>query len=97
MQVKIHDLLLLQDLIITTSTNSKDAIVTPIYKGNDFFVTSIKDLLGRTYGAYGHQINPDKTTNLDLLTAIKKLDTSRYQVECNIDYKVFGLTGDRKS
>lgn len=67
-------------VLIQTANENPDDLVIPVYqvRGVDsahatVIINDLKEALSMTPGAYGHLINPDFTSNLDLLTACQKL------------------------
>lgn len=55
---------------ITTPHNDPDRPVSPTYTGESEVVQILKEELSESYGHYGHILDPDNTTNLDLQAAI---------------------------
>ena len=60
-------------IAITTSSDDPDQIVIPNYEDHPLTV-SLRAELSKASGYYGHILNPDRTTNLDLHAACQKLE-----------------------
>jgi len=58
-------------VIIKTPHNDPDAPVAPRIIGDVFAVNDVREALNGAAGFYGHLIDIDKTTNLDLQSAIR--------------------------
>lgn len=61
----------LSDIVITTNSNNPDEVVEPKYEPeNELLIL----YLGNSTGYYGHLIDPRFVTNLDLYSAVTKLN-----------------------
>lgn len=56
---------------VTTSHNNPDQAVNPVYPK---IFPLLPDLIGESYGIYGHIVNPNNTSNADLIAAIAELE-----------------------
>jgi hypothetical protein len=59
---------------ITTKKDSADDLVVPFFKGEESIILELKNVLNKSYGYYGHRINLERTTNLDLYSACLNLE-----------------------
>lgn len=59
-------------IAVTTALDDADSPVTPKYEQHPLTV-SLRLELSQASGYYGHTMNPDRTTNLDLHAACQKL------------------------
>lgn len=57
-------------VVIKTPHNDPDVPVAPSITGDVFAVNAVREILNGATGFYGHLINIDSTTNLDLHSAI---------------------------
>ena len=61
-------------IAITTDSSSPDEPVTPKYEQHPLTASLLLEL-GQASGYYGHIINVDRTTDLDLHAACQKLES----------------------
>lgn len=65
-KIIIHD----TPVMIRTPHDDPDGTVKPEYVGLSMFVNLVKMKLSESYGFYGHLLDPDAITNLDLNHAL---------------------------
>lgn len=72
MILKVKNSILQQEVILNTSSNTPDDEVNVDYSG-EFSESLKRDLADNGYGYYGHVINLENITNLDLHATILAL------------------------
>lgn len=60
-----------ETIAIVTPNNDPDTLIKPTYSDPEF--PDLLPELRETYGFYGHLINPESVTNMDLMAACSKL------------------------
>lgn len=74
MKISVRHKITRDVLEIRTASNNPDTPVKPAYPSHPS-TEVLKSELRSQSGFYGHTIDPDNTTNLDLYVALKNLET----------------------
>jgi hypothetical protein len=74
-----------------------DAQIEPTYSGDEQAIASLKSSLSNSYGAFGHLIDPTKTTPIDLYAAMIKLSGDRFIATFSEELKITPLEKGRYS
>lgn len=68
--------ILSNDIIISVNSTDSNESGRVVYEGDESAVQILRHYLGLSYGAFGHTLNPELTTPIDMDAALKSPEIS---------------------